>query len=45
MALHKRHVPGAEGQPSVEGLLILSDFALNQADNKEIPKKQPLKPK
>ena len=44
MALHECYVSGTQGWPSVEGLLILSDFTLNQADHKEVPKKQSLSP-
>lgn len=42
--LHEHHVSVTHGQAVVEGLLLLNDFALNHAD-KEIPKKQPHKPK
>lgn len=42
--LQERQVSVTQSQPAVEGLLFLSDFALNHVDNKELPKKQPHKP-
>ena len=43
-ALHEGHKSLTPGQPTVDGLLIVSDFALSQEDNKQVPMKQPLKP-
>lgn len=34
-----------QDQPVVDGLLILSDLALSHEDNKEVPMKQPHKPR
>lgn len=42
--LQERHVSVTQSQPAVEGLLFLSDFPLNHADNKELPTKQLHKP-
>lgn len=37
--LHEHHVSTTQGQPDAGGLLILNDFALNNVDSKEVPKK------